>query len=180
MTSTSETRNFGRWTVIEDLGWKPSGRRLLCRCECGTEKAVLSLNLKRGMSLSCGCLRVTRTAATKTTHGDCRSRSRSPEYAAYRDMLARCTYANRPAFKDYGARGIEVCARWRHGENGVGGYMCFLADMGRKPSPDLSLDRRDNDGNYEPDNCRWATRTEQNNNTRRNRARASKQVTVVA
>lgn len=73
------------------------------------------------------------------------------------------------AFQHYGGRGISVCDRWRFGDGKRHAFECFLADMGRRPSPDLSIDRIDNDGNYEPGNCRWATRSQQQNNTRRNK-----------
>ena len=78
-------------------------------------------------------------------------------------MIQRCENPNHSSFKNYGARGIAVCNRWRYGENGMGGYESWHADMGRKPSPQHTLDRYpDNDSNYEPANCRWATREEQN------------------
>lgn len=86
------------------------------------------------------------------------------EHTAWRNMRQRCTYRKHRSWKDYGGRGITVCARWL----GPDGYAHFLADMGRKPSPDHSLDRfPNNDGDYSPDNCRWATRSQQQNNTRR-------------
>lgn len=92
------------------------------------------------------------------THGD----SRSPEYLVWNAMRGRCLNPKNPAYIHYGARGIGICPRWLSYEN-------FLADMGRRPSPAHELDRRDNDGDYEPGNCRWATHKEQTRNTRRNR-----------
>lgn len=85
----------------------------------------------------------------------------SSEHNAWRNLWNRCTNPNFLQFKDYGGRGIKVCRRWDKFEN-------FLADMGKKPSPKHSLDRKNNDGNYTPKNCRWATRAEQMRNTRRN------------
>jgi len=89
------------------------------------------------------------------------------EYAALRSAVNRCHREKDAGFIRYGARGISVCERWRFGEGGRSGFECFLEDMGRKPSPELSLDRINNDGNYEPGNCRWATDHEQRTNTRR-------------
>lgn len=93
----------------------------------------------------------------------------SPEYRTYTAMKNRCLNKRQDRYEDYGARGITVCDRWLHGETGLSGFECFLADMGRKPSPAHSLERRDNDGSYTPENCRWATAAEQNRNTRQNR-----------
>lgn len=90
---------------------------------------------------------------------------RGPEYAAYHDMLQRCTNSKAAAFERYGGRGIRVCERWQ----GPGGFGRFVEDVGLRPRVGMSLDRIDNDGNYEPDNCRWASITRQNRNTRANR-----------
>jgi len=84
------------------------------------------------------------------------------EYKAWADMKQRCLNPKHPAWKNWGGRGIRVCDSWLN-------YPSFLADMGRKPSPDLTLDRRENDGHYEPGNCRWATRLEQVHNRRGSR-----------
>ena len=86
----------------------------------------------------------------------------SAEYRAWLAMCARCAKPNHPAWKNYGARGITVCERWRQ-------FSTFLSDMGRKPSPEFSLDRINNNGNYEPGNCRWATWAQQANNRRTNK-----------
>lgn len=100
-------------------------------------------------------------------HGDGRKGARTPTYITWASMICRCTNPNARAFKWYGARGITVCDRWRS-------YANFLADMGPRPAPGLSLDRVNNDGNYEPGNCRWATWKEQAANKRpRQRARQS-------
>jgi len=152
-------RRFGRWTV---LGW--SGRRhrsyivWVCRCDCGREADVHSTNLLKGHSQSCGC----RTRLS-TSHQHI---SQSPEYAVWQGMISRCHRRSAKSFPDYGGRGIYVCERWRFGQEGIGGFLCFLADMGERPSPKHSIDRIDNDGPYDTANCEWKTRQDNNQNRR--------------
>lgn len=146
-------RRFGRWEVMARRGNDNyRNARWLCRCDCGIQSLVSSDALRSGQSKSCGCI-------VKTQMGD----SGSPEYAAWGAMIRRCHNPSDPHFVNYGARGICVCDEWR------GSYAAFLAHVGRRPSELHSIDRVNNDGNYEPGNMRWATRSQQNSNTRRNK-----------
>lgn len=139
---------FGRWVVTE----ASSGPRTWCRCDCGTEKVVATKTLRSGKSRSCGCQR--RDLNPNLSHGG----SYSPEYRAWRHMINRCTNPKVPCYERYGGRGIGVCERWRHD------FAAFLTDVGPRPSPDHTLGRIDNDGNYEPGNVRWETWSEQSRN----------------
>lgn len=163
-------QRFGRLLVTADAPPQTHARRrVICRCDCGNEKLVLATHLRSGDVRSCGCLHKEQFVMMNRKRailGASIAGKRTAEYRAWRKMIERCEDRSRHNYAAYGGRGISVCARWRHGEDGQSGFSCFLADMGKRPSEFHSLDRREVNGNYEPGNCRWATDAEQRANKR--------------
>ncbi len=152
---------FGYWKVIE-FAFSRRGKKLfLCECKCGTRRVVLAAGLRRGTSKSCGCFRNFITIKRSTIHGAAKRLFRLSEYTTWKAMIQRCENPNNNSYYRYGGRGIIVCQRWKSFQN-------FFSDMGKKPFQKFTLDRINNDGNYEPSNCRWADYLTQANNSSQN------------
>lgn len=154
-------RQFQDLKVLSRAASTPDGRaQWLCQCVCGKQPVVRGKQLLQGRSKACGCLRAKKFIALITTHGHC-AKKRSTTYEIWASMWARCSRSKHKHYKHYGGRGISVCEEWMRFEN-------FLADMGERPG-DLTLDRINVDGNYEPDNCRWVEWSVQVENKRNKR-----------
>lgn len=164
---------YGRLTILatsEDY-ISPKGRvlpKVEVLCDCGNTLKVLLNSLKTGHTMSCGCYRAEINKLSKNnTHG----KSSFPEYLIWKGMKARCFNMNNEHYLDYGGRGITVCARWSES------FESFYGDMGERPDG-LTLDRKDNNGNYEPSNCRWVSWVDQQTNKRMRKDNTSKKTGV--
>lgn len=145
----------GRLTLLEDAMHSTDHPR--CMCECGTETtSAIAANVKQGSTRSCGCL----GQESRTKHG----LSKHPLYCLWHGIVTRCTNPKVPEYRHYGGRGITLCERWTGLPDGL---LNFAEDMGPRPSPHHTIDRQNNDGNYEPGNCAWKTSSEQNRNRRK-------------
>lgn len=151
-------QRYGRLLVLGPAANIGGRTAWLCRCECGTESSYNASDLRRGRTKSCGCAKREKVTQRMTTHGH----SYHPLWGRWTGMLDRTTNPRSTGFHLYGGRGIAVCERWLTFEN-------FVADMAPTFKPELTLDRIDVNGNYEPGNCRWITNAEQQRNRRSNR-----------
>lgn len=149
-----EGQRFSRLLVLRRAANIGTATAYECICDCGAKRIVRAVSLTHGVTKSCGCFQSDYMAVKQKRHGY----YGSPTYRSWRAMLARCRDSTHKQWMQYGGRGITVCDRWRQFEN-------FLSDMGERPVG-RSLDRINGNGNYEPGNCRWATRIEQRHNRR--------------
>jgi len=157
-------QKYGMLKVLKLLSYKSRGGGFYydCKCDCGKNKKVQKSYLLNGRVKSCGCFRLKELQKNQIIrHGhSTRTKGMTPTYRSWADMVKRCTNPKNWAWKYYGGRGIKVCKKW------VNSFDAFLKDMGERDK-DLTLDRINNNGNYEKRNCRWATRAVQSQNRRK-------------
>lgn len=154
---------FGRLEVVGEARKPNGGRGYLCKCDCGGSTVQLPHYLLRGRAISCKCARTMRVSLINRTHGQSRVKAVTTEYRSWSSMRNRCRDPNDKNYFRYGGRGIEVCDRWANS------FENFFSDMGPKPTKLHSIERKNNDGNYSPENCLWADKKTQARNRRSTR-----------
>lgn len=151
---------FGRLVVLDKAEKTKDGHsKWRCRCDCGKDTIVIGINLTSGRTSSCGCLRNEKTTERLSIHKG----YNTPTYKTWANMIQRCTNNKNKDFEHYGGRGITVYTEWR---KDFSAFFAYVSQLPHFSEDGYSLDRINNDGNYEPGNVRWATRIEQNNNRR--------------